>query len=105
MAQMCPTGAAVDLGPSHKPVGIGLGLDRIARERLKEAWPSRPGIELGARAEQWSAAAYADIDAVFSFVDVLAGKWALSAMLARHLILFGGELLGPLLRGFLYLLI
>jgi hypothetical protein len=104
MTQMRTAGAAVDFGSPHKPAGIGLGLDRLAGERLKEARPSRPGIELGVRAEQGGAAANADIDTVLSFVYIFAGKWALSAMLARHMILFGGELLGPLLLGFLYLL-
>src|SRR5436305_1882381 len=63
---------------------------------LIETRPARPRVELRLRIEQRRPAAHAVIRARFVIVPMLAGKSALGARLARHVILLRRELLLPL---------
>src|ERR1700687_2956071 len=86
-----------DLGARDEPAAVVLLGDGAFGHWLPETRPARPGIELCLRAEEFLAAAHALVDADVLGVPVLPAKGALSAVLARHLVLLGCELALPVL--------
>src|SRR4029077_3546670 len=82
------------VGPQDHGVGAG---------RVKESRPAAMGFDLLAAAEQSRAAGPTLVDTPGLGVGVLAGERPLSAGLAQHRELLGGEFLAPLVVGELHL--
>src|SRR4051812_5587585 len=92
---------APNLGPRHAVRRVRHQLDGLGDQRLAEARPPRPGLELRGRVEQLGAACRTAVDAVVVAIPVLAGEGALGAGLPQHLELLGRELGLPLVVGLL----
>src|SRR6202030_239447 len=80
----------------HAVRRVGLLLDRLRAQRLKEAGPAGARLELGVGREQRLTATHALVDTVVVTVPVLTGERPLGAGLPGNLELLGSEPLLPL---------
>ncbi len=83
--------SAAGLGPDHAVTGVGGFLHRLLTERLEEARPARPGLELRLRGEQGLTADDAYVGAVVVAVPILAGEGSFGAGLLGDLVLLGRQ--------------
>src|SRR5690606_13805495 len=82
---------------SHHPVAeVGLTRDAALLDRLPEARPAGPGVELVVRGEERRAAARAAVGAARVVIVVAARERALRALLAEHGVLARGQARAPL---------
>src|SRR5947207_7494629 len=78
---------AFNFGPPHEQTAVHLLPDPLFPERLPEARPSGPRIELGLRREEFSAADDAPVDPVFVVVPIFTGKGPLGPLVHGDLVL------------------
>src|SRR5947207_14136483 len=78
---------AFDFGPPHEQTAVHLLPDPLFPERLPEARPSGPRIELGLGREEFSAADDAPVDPVFVVIPVITGKGPRRPLIDSDLIL------------------
>src|SRR5581483_7391212 len=87
---------AQDLRALHEEAPVGAHHDRVRLDRLPEARPAGPRLELRLRAEQRRAAPRAAVHALVLAVVVLAGEGALGSVLPEHAVLLRRETPAPL---------
>src|SRR5579864_879308 len=102
MAQMTAAGGAMNLGPGHSVAAIGRGPHGLF-QRLSEARPARPALELGAGFKQRLAAARAAERAGPLLLVERARSGALGPVLAQDRELLGRQGLPPVVLVLLHI--
>src|SRR5690242_3850791 len=101
MPEVTAAGCAMDFGAHHTVAAIDGRLDR-AIDRLIEARPSGPALELELRLEKRLAAAYTRKSTGSLLLQQSAASRRLGAMLAHHAVLLGRQHAAPLRFGMHY---
>ena len=99
VAQVRVAPAAPDLDAFHAVATVGLRFDMLLARRRAKARPTTAGVELRPGKEQHLPATHAAVCAVGFRVAVLAGERRLGAGLTRDAVLFGREVVAPLVVG------
>src|SRR3989338_8126322 len=97
MPEMRVAPCTEDFNPPHEHTRIDRHANVLWGNRLPEAGPPSPRIELRLGVEQLRAAAGAPLDPLLSVVMVGSGESALGPLFPRHVVLLGRQLLLPFL--------
>src|SRR3954470_20668453 len=96
---MGPAVRAAGLGADHAVARVDHVFDRVRLDRLEEARPAAPGLELGARIEEGLTTAHAHVRAVIVAIPVLTREGPLGAAAPGDFELLGGQAGTPLVVG------
>ena len=92
MALVGAAAGADDLGPGHAVAGVGQILEMPLGERLGEAWPAGPALELRSALEQRQPAQPASVKPVALLVKEDAAEGGLGAMVEEDVAFFVAQL-------------
>ena len=95
MAKVTITAGAAHLVTDHPMAGIAIDCNDFVGQGGPETRPAGTAVILGVAVEQVGATTGADIMTIALVHVEMAGKGALSAMLAKHMKLFGSQAFTP----------
>jgi hypothetical protein len=99
VTEVTATASADDFGPRHAETVVGASLDAVVVDGVPETRPSRPGLVLRLRVEQFGAAPGTGVRAVRFLVEVLAASARFRSLLSEDLVLLVAQAFAPLRLG------